>query len=105
MPSSWGPYESVTPASNQQIIPALQPVRTTPASQASRRISSNPCTRQIASIQIFTMFIYGTLLFGEFRLAFAFGGIALLMICNLITVDRFTLTVDSARGRATLVPR
>src|SRR5256884_79566 len=41
MPTSWGPYESVTPASNQQIIPALQPVRTTPASQASRSISSS----------------------------------------------------------------
>src|SRR6266516_2080588 len=32
----------------------------------------------------------GTLLFGDFRLAFAFGGIALLMICNLLSVERFT---------------
>ncbi len=46
--------------------------------------------RQILSIGIFSMFIYGTLLFGEFRLAFAFGGIALLMMCSLLTVDRFT---------------
>src|SRR5437762_5814896 len=46
--------------------------------------------RQILSIGIFSMFIYGTLLFGDFRLAFAFGGIALLMICNLLTVERFT---------------
>jgi Na+/H+ antiporter NhaD/arsenite permease-like protein len=46
--------------------------------------------RQILSIGIFSMFIYGTLLFGEFRLAFAFGGIALLMICGLLTVERFT---------------
>src|SRR2546426_12842381 len=46
--------------------------------------------KQIASIGIFSMFIYGTLLFGEFRLAFAFGGIALLMACNLLTVERFT---------------
>src|SRR3954466_14406935 len=46
--------------------------------------------RQITSIGIFLMFIYGTLLFGEFRLAFAFGGIALLMLCNLLTVERFT---------------
>src|SRR5947209_14038941 len=46
--------------------------------------------RQITSIGIFCMFIYGTLLFGDFRLAFAFGGIALLMICNLLTVERFT---------------
>lgn len=46
--------------------------------------------RQILSIGIFSMFIYGTLLFGEFRLAFAFGGMALLMACNLITVERFT---------------
>src|SRR3954470_9571959 len=46
--------------------------------------------RQITSIGIFLMFIYGTLLFGEFRLAFAFGGIALLMAFNLLTVERFT---------------
>jgi Na+/H+ antiporter NhaD/arsenite permease-like protein len=46
--------------------------------------------RQIVSIGIFSMFIYGTLLFGEFRLAFAFGGIALLMACNLLSVERFT---------------
>jgi Na+/H+ antiporter NhaD/arsenite permease-like protein len=46
--------------------------------------------RQITSIGIFSMFIYGTLLFGDFRLAFAFGGIALLMICNLLSVERFT---------------
>jgi Na+/H+ antiporter NhaD/arsenite permease-like protein len=50
--------------------------------------------RQILSIGIFSMFIYGTLLFGEFRLAFAFGGIALLMCCNLITVERFTQAAD-----------
>jgi Na+/H+ antiporter NhaD/arsenite permease-like protein len=47
-------------------------------------------SRQILSIGIFSMFIYGTLLFGEFRLAFAFGGIALLMACSLLTVERFT---------------
>ena len=46
--------------------------------------------RQILSISIFSMFIFGTLLYGEFRLAFAFGGIALLMACSLLTVDRFT---------------
>jgi Na+/H+ antiporter NhaD/arsenite permease-like protein len=46
--------------------------------------------RQITSIFIFSTFIYGTLLFGDFRLAFAFGGIALLMVCNLLTVERFT---------------
>src|ERR1051325_11048700 len=46
--------------------------------------------RQIASIMIFSMFIYGTLLFGDFRLAFAFGGIALLMACGLLSVERFT---------------
>src|SRR5262245_36440513 len=46
--------------------------------------------RQILSIGIFSMFIYGTLLFGEFRLAFAFTGIALLMMCDLLTVERFT---------------
>src|SRR3954464_7558906 len=46
--------------------------------------------RQILSIGIFSMFIYGTLLFGEFRLAFAFGGIALLRDLNLQTSKRFT---------------
>ena len=46
--------------------------------------------RQVLSIGIFSMFIYGTLFFGEFRLAFAFGGIALLMAFNLLTVERFT---------------
>src|SRR3982750_4911093 len=47
-------------------------------------------TPQILSVTIFSMFIYGTLLFGDFRLAFAFGGIALLMALNLLTVKRFT---------------
>src|SRR5882757_3630582 len=46
--------------------------------------------RQILSIGIFSMFIYGTLLFGDFRLAFAFGGIALLMGLNLLSVEGFT---------------
>jgi len=46
--------------------------------------------KQLTSITIFSMFIYGTLLFGEFRLAFAFGGIALLLALNLLTVQRFT---------------
>jgi Na+/H+ antiporter NhaD/arsenite permease-like protein len=50
--------------------------------------------RQITSIGIFLMFIYGTLLFGEFRLAFAFGGIALLMGCNLLTLERFTQSAN-----------
>src|SRR3954463_6986258 len=45
--------------------------------------------RQVTSIAIFSMFIYGTLLFGDFRLAFAFGGIALLMGLNLLSVDGF----------------
>ena len=45
--------------------------------------------RQILSIEIFSMFIYGTLLFGDFRLAFAFGGIALLMALGLLSVEGF----------------
>lgn len=45
--------------------------------------------RQILSLVIFSMFIYGTLLFGDFRLAFAFGGIALLMALNLLTIEGF----------------
>jgi Na+/H+ antiporter NhaD/arsenite permease-like protein len=50
--------------------------------------------RQIASIGIFSMFIYGTLLFGEFRLAFAFGGIFLLMACRLLTVEQFVQSAN-----------
>src|ERR1041385_8306754 len=46
--------------------------------------------KQILSICVFSTFIYGTLVFSEFRLAFAFGGIATLMACNLLTVERFT---------------
>ncbi len=46
--------------------------------------------RQILSLVIFSMFIYGTLLFGDFRVAFAFGGIALLMALNLLSVEGFT---------------
>src|SRR5947208_9335686 len=46
-------------------------------------------TRQVLSIGIFSMFIYGTLLFGEFRLAFAFGGIAVLLATNLLSVPQF----------------
>jgi Na+/H+ antiporter NhaD/arsenite permease-like protein len=49
--------------------------------------------RQLASICIFSTFIFGTLLFGEFRLAFAFGGIALLLALNLMDVPQF---VESA---------
>ena len=49
--------------------------------------------RQTLSIVIFSTFIYGTLLFGEFRLAFAFGGIALLLALNLMDVPQF---VESA---------
>src|SRR5437762_2377259 len=60
------------------------------AMYAVRYIGVEFNAKQMASIGIFSMFIYGTLLFGEFRLAFAFGGIALLMACNLLTVERFT---------------
>jgi hypothetical protein len=49
IPSSCGPNESVTHASNQQIAPALHPVSKTSCSHASRSTSSNPCVRQIAS--------------------------------------------------------
>ena len=50
MPASCGPNESVTPASNQQIIPALAPQSTTPFSHASRSSTSMPCIFQIASM-------------------------------------------------------
>jgi Na+/H+ antiporter NhaD/arsenite permease-like protein len=46
--------------------------------------------RQILSILVFSSFIYGTLLFAEFRLAFAFGGIALLLGLNLLSLEQFT---------------
>ncbi len=45
--------------------------------------------RQILSVVVFSMFIYGTLLYGEFRLAFAFGGIALLLLLRLLTIEQF----------------
>lgn len=45
--------------------------------------------RQVSCIVIFSTFIYGTLLFGDFRLAFAFGGIAMLFAFNLLTVEGF----------------
>jgi Na+/H+ antiporter NhaD/arsenite permease-like protein len=51
-------------------------------------------TPQILSISIFSMFIFGTLLFGEFRLAFALGGIALLLGLNLLTIDQFVLSAN-----------
>src|SRR4051794_25583502 len=46
--------------------------------------------RQVTSIVVFSTFIYGTLLFGQFRLAFAFGGIAALMALTPPPVQRFT---------------
>lgn len=46
--------------------------------------------QQILSVMIFSTFIYGTLIFGEFRLAFAFGGIAALFALNLLDVEGFT---------------
>src|SRR5262245_24055173 len=49
---------------------------------------------QIISICIFATFIYGTLMFGEFRLAFAFGGIATLMASNLLSVEQFILSAS-----------
>ena len=50
--------------------------------------------RQAASILIFSTFIYGTLLFGEFRLAFAFGGIAMLFAFGLLDVPGFTQSAN-----------
>lgn len=46
--------------------------------------------QQSLSLLVFSTFIYGTLLYGEFRLAFAFGGIAALMGMSLLSVERFT---------------
>ena len=49
MPSSAARNESVTPASNQQIIPADEPHSSAPRCHAVRSASSIPCSRQIAS--------------------------------------------------------
>src|SRR4051812_33914580 len=50
--------------------------------------------QQQTSIAVFATFIYGTLMFGEFRLAFAFGGIATLLAVNLMTVEQFVLSAS-----------
>ncbi len=42
--------ESVTPSSNQQIAPALEPHRTMPLDQASRKTSTSSQSRQTASM-------------------------------------------------------
>ena len=55
-----------------------------------RLVDVNFDRAQCLSVVIFSTFIYGTLLFGEFRLAFAFGGIAALLATNLLTVEGFT---------------
>lgn len=57
---------------------------------ALRLVNVNFNGPQVASIVVFSTFIYGTLLFGEFRLAFAFGGIAVLLGTSLLTVQQFT---------------
>ncbi len=44
---------------------------------------------QILSCAVFTMTVFATLLFWEFRLAVAFLGIAALFGCNVLTLDRF----------------
>src|SRR5687768_13073055 len=61
---------------------------------ALRGVNVNFNTAQIASIVIFSTFIFGTLLFGEFRLAFAFGGIALLFGTGLLSVEQFTQSAN-----------
>jgi Na+/H+ antiporter NhaD/arsenite permease-like protein len=57
---------------------------------ALRLVHVNFNGAQLASILVFSTFIFGTLLFGDFRLAFAFGGIAVLLGTNLLTVQQFT---------------
>src|SRR2546423_3415194 len=64
-------------------------VATLAALWAGRLVGLAFNARQVASIMVFSMFIYGTLMFGEFRLAFAFGGVAALLATNLMTVPRF----------------
>jgi Na+/H+ antiporter NhaD/arsenite permease-like protein len=59
-----------------------------------RLVDVNFDRSQCLSILIFSTFIYGTLLFGEFRLAFAFGGIAALLALNLITIEGFTQSAN-----------
>jgi Na+/H+ antiporter NhaD/arsenite permease-like protein len=50
--------------------------------------------QQQTSIAVFATFIYGTLMFGEFRLAFAFGGIAVLLAANLMSVEQFVISAS-----------
>jgi Na+/H+ antiporter NhaD/arsenite permease-like protein len=55
-----------------------------------RLVDVNFNGQQVCSIVVFSTFIYGTLLFGDFRLAFAFGGVGVLLATNLLTVQQFT---------------
>jgi Na+/H+ antiporter NhaD/arsenite permease-like protein len=51
---------------------------------------------QALSVAIFSTCVYATLLFSELRLAFAAGGIALLMTCNLLSVSRLIESANLA---------
>ena len=52
--------------------------------------------RQTFSLAIFSTCVYATLLFSELRLAFAAGGIALLMACNLLSVPQLIHSANLA---------
>src|SRR5687768_14429622 len=75
---------------NKAVAFFLLVIGTFAALLALRLVNVNFNGAQLASILVFSTFIYGTLLFGEFRLAFAFGGIAVLLALNLLTVEGFT---------------
>jgi Na+/H+ antiporter NhaD/arsenite permease-like protein len=51
---------------------------------------------QAFSVAIFSTCVYATLLFSELRLAFAAGGIALLMACNLLSVPQLIRSANLA---------
>jgi len=51
---------------------------------------------QVFSVAIFSTCVYATLLFSELRLAFAAGGIALLMACNLLSVPQLIHSANLA---------
>ena len=51
---------------------------------------------QAISVAIFSTCVYATLLFAELRLAFAAGGIALLLACNLLSVPQLIHSANLA---------
>lgn len=90
---SQGMSDHATPEQRQAFVATLRPEQKAEVDKLAAQSASMFDGRQILAMVIFSTFIYGTLLFGEFRLAFAFGGIALLLALNLMDIPQF---VESA---------